>query len=202
VFDSPQPETPGRRSWRPKRVIDIKPASLDDDDNDDDDVPGKEEHSSGFVEHGETIGETSLHSSFTQLRAFNRPDVFDSPQPNTPGRRSWRPKQVIDIKPGSLDDDDDVSAKEEQSSGAAEHGEKDTQRSNSFISQQSAASTGSASSGICTFYLPPEEQIQEGERWRPWWRSNSFIGYLPTKGIQEEERWKPWCTNVIKVYPE
>jgi hypothetical protein len=161
VFDSPT-ETPMQRSWRPKRVIDIKPSSLDDDD-----VPDKEEQSPG-VEHGETGKQSS--NSFSPLRAYDRPDVFDSPIPETPRQRSWRAKRVINIKPASLDDDDDdVPDKEKQSPGV-EHGEYDEQGLNSFISQQSVASS------LCTFHSPAPEK-------------------------QEEGGWRPWCKGVIKVDP-
>jgi hypothetical protein len=36
-----------------------------------------------------------FESSFSRLRAFERPDVFDSPSPGTQMRRSWKPKGVI-----------------------------------------------------------------------------------------------------------
>jgi hypothetical protein len=54
---------------------------------------------------------TGLASSFSSLRAFDRPDVFDSASPGTQAiRRSWRPKGVIEIPSSKEDDRKDIEA--------------------------------------------------------------------------------------------
>jgi hypothetical protein len=51
-----------------------------------------------------------FESSFSRLRAFERPDVFDSPSPGTQMRRSWKPKGVIDIPSSNGNDKKDTEA--------------------------------------------------------------------------------------------
>jgi hypothetical protein len=56
-----------------------------------------------------------FESSFSRLRGFERPDVFDALSPGTQMRRSWKPKGVIEIYQSiDVDNEADTPSSEQE----------------------------------------------------------------------------------------
>jgi CRP-like cAMP-binding protein len=118
------PGTQARRSWKAKRGVSVEQTSLDNDET-------KRQNSLSAKESTEEAVPISP-SSISKLRAFDRPDTFDSLTMPDKVRRSWKPKRNFSIQHENAENDD---TEEEKSNGTGEKEETPSDKAGSGMSQ-------------------------------------------------------------------